>query len=285
MSGYFARLVAKAAPVGAVPRAAPAVAPLEQVVEVESVPVGVAQPAAAALSQAQAPRGAEQPRPSALAPTVQREALSPAAAVPAVPSARSMASTPARGALQAHGPTPMRGIETQARSEKPAPETPSHAQPLTSTRPGIDPVVAGQPTIPAETRGAPQAGPSMPSNVRSMASPDAPAVLPMQTAAHTTPPIEALAMPATIAGSSFDKVDAAASPTIRTAVAAMPLIPSSAPSRGDRSAQPDVRIGTVSLEVRLPPLPAPAARLAPAAPAPAPAAPRFSAQRHYLRWS
>lgn len=288
MSGYFARLMAKATPVAAAPRAASAVAPLEQVVEVESVPVGVARPVVSA--PVEAARGIEQAVSSTPGPTVQREGLPAAAAVSAVPAAMSLpASTPARGdppLMTAQ----VRGIETPAlsstapRSELPTPQTPSLARPMTSTLPGIETAVPTLPTIHTETRITSDARMPTPSAMRSVAALDLQATHPVQPAVHATADTAAFATPIFIAGSPSRSIDAAPSPSTRTDAIATPPAPLT-PSRRDTPARPDVHIGTVSLEVRLPPPAAPAARPAPAAAAPAPAAPRFSPQRHYLRWS
>jgi hypothetical protein len=277
MSGYFARLMAKAAPVGSAPRAAAGVAPLEQVVEVESVPVDAARPVAAPADAARA---------VVPGPTVQRDALPPTAAVPAAPSPMS-ASMPTRGesTTPVHDATaPARGLETpvlastQARSALPAFESPSLARPVNSALPGIEPVVPGPQTIHAETRLALDAGLTTPSAVRSVDALDARAALAMQASAFNT----ALAMPAAIASSTATVIGTTPSPSARADAIAIPPVPFTS-TRRDTPARPDVRIGTVSLEVRLPPPPAPAARPAPAAAAPAPAAPRFSLQRYYLR--
>ena len=290
MSGYFARLMAKAAPVAAAPRAAPAVAPLERVVEIESVPVGVARPVASA--PADAGRGIERAVSSVPGPTVQREGLPAAATVPAVPSAMSQpASTPVRG--EPHGrevPAPPWGTQAQAlssaapRSELPMSPAPSLAQPVSSTWPGLETAEPGLQTIHTGTRITSQAGAPTPSALRSVDVLDLQATRPVQTAAHATADTAARATPALVSGAPSHAIDAAPSPSIRADAIATPLAPPT-PSRRDTPARPDVHIGTVSLEVRLPPPVAPAARPAPAAAAPAPAAPRFSPQRHYLRWS
>jgi hypothetical protein len=290
MSGYFARLMAQAAPVAAAPRAAPAVAPLEQVVEVESVPVGVARPVASA--PVEAARGVEPAVSSVPGPTVQREGLPAAAAVAAAPSAMPLpASTPAR-----NDPPLMtaqvRGIETQALSSTAArsnlltPQAPSLARPTSSTLAGIETAVPTLQAIPTETHIALDAGRPTPSARGSVDALDLQATLPVQTAAHAAADTAPFTTPAAIASATLRPIDATPSPGTRTDATATPLAPP-IPSRRDAPARPDVHIGTVSLEVRLPPPAAPAARPAPApaAAAPAPAAPRFSPQRHYLRWS
>ena len=287
MSGYFARLMAQAAPVAAAPRAASAVAPLDQVVEVESVPVGVARPVAPA--PVEAARGVEPAVSSVPGPTVQREGLPAVAAVPAAPSAMSLpASTPARSDPPLTT-AQVQGIETQAlsstapRSELRTPQAPSLARPMTSTLPGIEIAAPMLQAIPTETHIAPDAGLPTPSARRSVDALDLQATFPVQTTAHATADTAPSTTPATIASAMLRSIDTAPSPSTRTDATATPLAPA-APSRRDTPARPDVHIGTVSLEVRLPPPAAPAARPAPAA-APAPAAPRFSPQRHYLRWS
>ena len=185
---------------------------------------------------------------------------------------------------------PVRSIETQApsstapRSELPTPLTPSLAQPVSSTLPSIETAVPGLQTIHTETHITSDAGMPTPSAMRSVDGLDLQATHPVQTAAHATADTEAFATPIVIAGSPSRSIDATPSPSIRADTIAMPMAPLT-PSRRDTPTRPDVHIGTVSLEVRLPPPAAPAARPAPAAAAPAPAAPRFSPQRHYLRWS
>ena len=290
MSGYFARLMAKAVPAAAVPRAAPAVAPLEQVVEVESVPIGGPRPVASAPGEAA--RGIGQAVSSVSAPTVQREGLPPAAAVPAASPAMPLpAPTPARSEPHRSELTaPVRGVETEAvpstppRSELPTSTTPSLAWPVSSALPDIENALPTLQTIHTETRIAPEAGRSTLSAARSVDGLDLPATLPVQTAAHATADAAPVTTPIAIAHATARSIDAAPPPSLRTGAIATPLPPFT-PSRRDTPARADVRIGTVSLEVRLPPPPAPAARPAPAAAAPAPAAPRFSPQRHYLRWS
>ncbi|WP_457337585.1 hypothetical protein, partial [Rhizobacter sp. P5_C2] len=260
MSGYFARLMAKATPVAAAPRAASAVAPLEQVVEVESVPVGVARPVASA--PAEVARGVEQAVSSAPGPTVQREGLP--AALSSMPLPASM---PARSEPQGRE-APVRGTPTQAlsstapRSELPTSLTPSLAQPVSSTLPGIETALPGLQTIHTETRIPPEAGVSTPSAVRSVDVLDLQATLPMQTATHATADAAARATPVIISGAPSHAIDAAPSSFVRADAVATPLAPLT-PSRRDSPARPDVHIGTVSLEVRLPPPAAPAARPAP----------------------
>jgi hypothetical protein len=271
MSGYFAALAAQVSVGGASAGPTSAVSSLEQHVEVETTTVA-----------AQAPSVA----PTQAAPPLVRQAALP----------RDEASPQARH--------PATAVPTAI--EQP-PRVPSSIEPVPSSPVGRD-IVA-----PLETSVVSPAEPI----VRSIPSPQ-PLVresefatthsVDVSTARSATP----LALTESVVAPRTEQAQTRAvrvTPSVRdqrrsvATNADAPIAPKHSDATHRPSIEPvalaiprtDVRIGTISLEVRVPaaaPRAAPVAPITstrPAAPiapsAPASSAPRFSLQRHYLRWS
>jgi len=274
MSGYFARLAAQVrAPAMGAARAAP-VAGLEQHVEVEAAAMpSVQQPSSAPL--ASMPPGAVVAQPVA---TARSEPVfspgAPALTLPTMGPAQPMHRDPLSAAQAVESPP----MATPWPASMPAPRldgdlsSPQHVLPADAA-------------VPAPSIAAPAALADSPPSEAVIA--DAPFDARDDTAPAPTRFIDAqhetLVHPSRAAPAPF--VSAVQAPRTVTPVPTAGAFDAHALRDTPVAARTEVRIGTIALQVHTPP-PAAAARPAPqplAAPTPAP--PRFSLQRHHLRWS
>lgn len=262
MSGYFARLAAQMSAPQAAHSATPAaVAPIERHVEVEvpaSVPMPHGSTAAQAPTGVAAPFAAFRTQSTAAAPQ-QPTPLSQRTVPHGKPSAieAAPATQPATPQRHAGEPQPM---SFAAETSMPV----SPASPSRHVDPQVLAAAARVDSDPMQPPVAPRHERATPASSMAIEAPRA----------HAVPPAEPSAEPRAVL---------APPPRLATAQA---ITSGPAPAIADAGRPPrtEIRIGTIALEVHTPPAPAPRPVPQPAA-APTPAPPRFSPQRHYLRWS